>query len=226
MVKIKDMPVNDRPIEKMLEHGIETLTNEELIAILIRTGSKKQSSKEIASVLLSEIKGIENLKNISLRTLKKIEGIGTVKASIILAALELSKRVDSVQTTLYNEKITDSSIVFEYFKTIFKNKFQECFYAIYLDNNKRVIETKLLFVGTLDRSMVHPRELFKEAYIVGASSIICIHNHPSGLVEPSKMDLIITKELKNVGELLGIRIDDHIIIGKDKYYSFFENDCI
>ena len=103
---------------------------------------------------------------------------------------------------------------------------QECFYAVYLDASKKIISIKLLFKGTLDRSLVHPREIFKEAYLLCSSSIICIHNHPSGNVEPSKADKILTSQLLEIGNLHGIPIIDHLIIGKDEYYSFFENGDI
>ena len=103
---------------------------------------------------------------------------------------------------------------------------QENFYCVYLDKKKRIIESKLLFKGTLDRSVVHPREIFKEAYLLSASSLICIHNHPSGSIEPSSEDLFLTKMLKEIGEIMGIKVEDHIIIGKEKYYSFFENGDI
>ena len=100
---------------------------------------------------------------------------------------------------------------------------QECFYCIYLDSKKKIITNKLLFKGTLDRSLVHPREVFKEACLVSASSIICVHNHPTGNAKPSEEDIFLTKALKQIGDIMGIPLNDHIIIGKDEYYSFFEN---
>ena len=226
MVKIKDIPVLDRPIERLINNGVESLNNEELLAILLRTGSKKLSSKELASLIISKTGGISGLKDITLNKLINIEGIGNVKASIILSALELSKRVDKEKNTIYDKKITNADLVFEYYQNIFKDKKQEYFYCLYLSSNKKVIESKLLFIGTLNYSIVHPREIFKEAYLVGATSIICIHNHPTGEVLPSQMDITITKELVEVGNILGIKIDDHIIIGFQKYYSFFENGNI
>ena len=123
-------------------------------------------------------------------------------------------------------QITSTDIVFEYYRDLFFNKKQEYFYCVFLDTNKVVICEKLIFIGTLDYSVVHPREVFKEAILVSASSIICIHNHPSGNVVPSKNDIEITNRLISVGELLGIKVIDHVIIGSDKYYSFLENGNI
>ena len=118
--------------------------------------------------------------------------------------------------------MTDPSMLYEHYKIILENCYQEHFYCIYLDNQKRIIKEKLLFVGTINYSIVHPREIFKEAYTLSATSIICIHNHPSLDITPSKEDKILTQNLKEVGNLLGIPVIDHIIIG-DGYYSFLEN---
>ena len=158
--------------------------------------------------------------------LLKIKGIGNAKACILLALIELSNRMNQSINTLNNKKFNNPEIIFDYYKNKFQNEMQENFYCVYLDKKKRIIESKLLFKGTLDRSVVHPREIFKEAYLLSASSLICIHNHPSGSIEPSSEDLFLTKMLKEIGEIMGIKVEDHIIIGKEKYYSFFENGDI
>ena len=141
----------------------------------------------------------------------------------VLAGLELGRRASRRVKSLNNVRITGSDEVFNYYRGFFVDKKQEYFYCIYLDTNKVVIKEKLLFIGTLDYSVVHPREVFKEAVNVSASSIICVHNHPSGNVVPSKNDFCITEKLVEIGDMLGIKVVDHIIIGSDKYYSFFEN---
>lgn len=223
MGKIKEIPILDRPIERLINLGVNKLSNEELLAILIKTGTKNESSKDLALKILKEIDNIQELKKINLEQLNKIEGIGNVKAATILAAIELGKRMNSNITSIKNLKFNNPEIIFEYYKEKFKYVYQENFYCVYLDNNKRIIKDKQLFLGTLNYSMVHPREVFKEAYLLSASSIICIHNHPSGEVLPSKQDIEITKRLKEIGILLGIEIVDHIIIGENKYYSFYEN---
>ena len=124
------------------------------------------------------------------------------------------------------QKFEDAYQIASYYQGRLSGLKQEYFLCIYLDVTKKLIHEKVLFIGTLNRSLVHPREIFKEAYQVSASSIVCIHNHPSGEVLPSKQDIVFTQQLVKVGHLLGIEVIDHIIIGEDKYYSFFENQRI
>ena len=222
-MKIKDIPKSERPVERLLMYGADSLSNEELLSILIKTGNKDDSAKDLALKVLSLVSG--NISDINYQKLSKVKGIGDIKSAVILAALELGKRSNSLKS-LNSVKITEASIVFNYYRNVFINKKQEYFYSIYLDSNKVVISEKLLFIGTLDHSLVHPREVFKEAISVSASSIICIHNHPSGNVMPSRNDIEITKRLIEIGDMLGIRVIDHVIIGSDKYYSFLENGDI
>lgn len=226
MTKMKEIPINDRPIERLINNGKECLSNEEILAILLKTGNKNESAKIVASNILSSLSNIADLKKIRFEELLKIKGIGKVKAATLLATIELSKRINQSLESINGIKIKNSSIIYEYYKNILETKTQEYFYCIYLDSQKRIIKDKILFIGTLNYSLVHPREIFKEAYLVSAASIICLHNHPSGDINPSKDDIILTKELKEIGNLFGIPIIDHIIIGKDNYYSFFENNNI
>lgn len=223
VIKIKDLPSNERPCERLINMGVESISNEELIAIIFKTGNKSLSAKELASQVLSQI---DDLKNVTYNSLLKINGIGKMKAASLLAAIELGKRVNNTCQSLSNQKLNSTTLVYEYFKNILTNKKQEHFYCIYLDNAKKVIKEKLLFIGTINYSIVHPREIFKEAYLLSASAIICIHNHPSNNLTPSNEDVEITKRLVSIGELLGIKIIDHIIIGENNYFSFFENEII
>ena len=154
--------------------------------------------------------------------LLKIKGIGTSKACEILALCELSKRMNRKIDSLKSIKFTSPELVYEFYKNRV-SLMQEGFYAIYLDGSNKIISEKLLFVGTVNRSLVHPRDIFKEAYLLNASSVICMHNHPSGEVYPSEEDERLTERLKYVGNVLGIDVLDHIIIG-DGYYSFLENN--
>ncbi len=225
-ILIKDIPKNDRPIERLINNGVESLSNVELLTILIKSGTKEKSAKTLAEEILKNIGNIQELKKINLEQLSKIKGIGHKKAASILAALELAKRINSNCETLNNQKITDSSLVFEYYKDKIGDKLQEHFYCLYLNTAKKVIKDKLLFIGTINQSIVHPREIFKEAYLLSASSIICVHNHPAGSIFPSKEDINLTNKLVEIGNLLGIKIIDHVIITKDNYYSFFENNDI
>ncbi len=224
-LKIKEIPQDERPRERLLCYGVEQLSNEELLAILLKTGTRDMSAKVLASYLLKEIGNISELQHTSYQVLAQMKGIGRAKACTLLAAVELGKRVLQKKSILY-QKFTDAYQVASYYQDKIGHFKQEYFICIYLDVSKKLIHEKVLFIGTLNRSLVHPREVFKEAYQVSASSIICIHNHPSGEVLPSKEDVLFTSQLVKVGKMLGIEVIDHIIIGEDKYYSFFENNRI
>lgn len=225
-VLIKDIPKSDRPIERLINNGAEFLSDSEILAILIKTGTREKSAKTIADEILKKYKSLNELKNINLEQLTKIKGIGVTKAVSILAAFELSRRINNQIMSLNETKITNSSLVFEYYKNKIGDKNQEYFYCLYLNTAKKVIKDKLLFIGTVNKSVVHPREIFKEAYLLSASGIICVHNHPAGSVFPSKEDINLTKKLVEIGELLGVKIIDHVIITNNNYYSFFENNDI
>jgi len=226
VVKIKEIPINDRPMERLIRYGVESLSNEELLAIILKTGTKGNSAKELSSLLLSKIGGIKKLNEINYEFLNKFKGIGMSKACILLSCIELSKRLNREVETIKNIKLNNSEIVYKFYKDKIGDKKQEYFYCVYLDNQKRVIDEKLLFIGTINYSVVHPREIFKEAYLLGASAIICVHNHPGGNPLPSKQDMEVTNNLADVGKILGIKVVDHIIISKEKYYSFLENNDI
>lgn len=225
MVIIKDLPLNERPRERLINKGVYSLSDSELLAIVLKTGTKDLSVKDLANLILKKYKSISNLKNITYRELINIKGIGEAKACQIISVIEIAKRINTKQDKIIDVKITSPMIVFEYYKNII-NSNQECFYCLYLDSGKKVLKEKLLFVGTVNQSMVHPRDVFKEAYIQNATSFICVHNHPNGDVTPSKMDIDTTKRLKEVGMLMGIKLVDHVIISEDKYYSFLENGKI
>lgn len=224
-MKLKEVPILSRPRERLINQGVESLSDVELLAILLKTGTKEMSCQELAIQLLQQIQSVKRLKEISLETLTSIKGIGSAKACEILAAIELGKRLGS-KDSIKKITIKNSSNIYDYYKYVLKDKKQEHFYCIYLDSKNKIIKDKLLYVGTLNESLVHPRDVFKEAYLVNACSLICIHNHPSGDVTPSLRDVELTKNLKQVGEILGIRVLDHIIIGEEDYYGFLENGMI
>ena len=225
-IKIKQLPLEERPYEKLINNGVSSLSVEELLAILIKTGSRKYSSKELANFVLSKLNNISDLNSLSYKNLTSIEGIGIKKSCVLLAAIELGKRISNYTSSIVNKKLNSASLVYEYYKNILIDEKQEHFYCVYLDNSKNIIHEKLLFIGTVNYSIVHPREVFKEAYYYSASAIICVHNHPSNNILPSKEDIKITGDLIKVGNLLGIKVIDHIIIGKNNYYSFLENGDI
>lgn len=223
-MKIKEIPTLDRPRERLLNMGVKYLSNEDLLAILLKTGNKKSNVKELALILLKEVGEIPNLSDISYEQLAKIKGIGIAKATTILAAIELGKRINV--KPLIRERLNSPEKIFNYYRYLIGSKKQEYFCCVYLDNQKRIIKDKIIFIGTLNFSPVHPREIFKEAYLLSASSFVCIHNHPSNNPIPSKEDIITTKRLSEIGKLLGIPLVDHIIIGIDNYYSMLEQGDI
>ncbi len=220
-VLIRDIAVDEKPRERLFLYGKDNISNEELIAIILRSGTKNLSAKYLANNILKEFDNINNLKNISINKLCKIKGIGKTKAISLIAAIELGKRVYYVK----NKKdviLNNSSKIFNLFKSEFINEKQEKFYCIYLDTKCKLISYKNLFIGSVNISTIHPREIFKEAFNVSASSIVCIHNHPSGDVTPSKIDMEATDKLMKIGEIMGIKVIDHLIFGEDSYYSFYE----
>ncbi len=226
VVKIKELPIDERPYEKLIGFGTEKLTIDELLAILIKSGTNEYSAKELASMVLKQVNNVGDLNNISYKTLIGIKGIGMKKSCVILAAIELGKRINNYTSSIINRKFNSSKIVYDYYNKILRDTKQEHFYCVYLDNSKRIVFEKLLFIGTVNYSIVHPREIFKEAYYYSASAIICVHNHPSNNILPSKEDIRLTNNLIEVGKLLGINVVDHLIIGKNNYYSFLENGDI
>ena len=220
-IKIKDLPDNEKPRERAIKYGIESLSNEELISIILKTGTKNSNVKLLASNILKEIKDINDLKNITINRLTNINGIGKVKAIELLASLELGKRV-----YYFNDKkkvkLNSSKKIYEYFKDYFVYEKQENFYVICLDTKSNLISFKLLFKGTIDSSTIHPREIFKYAFLESAYSIIVVHNHPSGDSTPSHADKDITNKLFSIGKIMAIPVVDHIIIGNNEYFSFYE----
>ena len=220
-IMIKDIPASERPRERAIKYGIENLTNEELLSIILKTGTKKYSVKSLSSIILSSVKSIHDLRNITINNLKAINGIGDVKAIELLCALELGKRVYLMKEK-DKVKLNSSNLIFNYFKDLFINEKQENFYAIYLDSKSKLISYRLLFKGTINTSCVHPREVFKYAFLESAYSIVVMHNHPSGDPTPSIQDEEVTSSLFEIGKLVSIPVVDHIVFGNNKYFSFYE----
>lgn len=221
-IRIKELPKVERPRERFLYHDLKEINNEELLAILLRTGTAGENVKSLASTVLATVDTLANLDMLTIEKLKTIKGIGEVKAITFLAAIELGRRMNCDRTLIHNKVFNNSEIVFSHYKNLLSDKKQEHFYCIYLDNRKRMIKDKLLFIGTITHSTIHPREIFKEACLISATAFICLHNHPSGNPEPSKADIEFTKNIQRLGYEMGIPLVDHIIIGLEEYYSFFE----
>ncbi len=224
-IKIKELPINERPRERLINKGVSSLSNEELLSVVLKTGTKDVSAKALASQILTSVGSVQNLKHITYHEMTNIKGIGTAKACLLLALAELSKRINTKQDKIVDVKFTSPEVVYEYYKNIISTD-QEFFYCLYLDSSKKILKEKLLFIGTVNHSMVHPRDIFKEAYRLNATAFICVHNHPTGDVRPSEDDLITTERLNQIGALMGIKLLDHVIISKNKYYSFLENGKI
>lgn len=224
MINFKNIPESDKPRERLYQYGSENLSDEELISIILKTGTKGMSVKEVSLKLLESVGDIKRLKDIGINTLMGINGIGRVKAIEIKAAIELGRRIYIENNKLGGIILNNSLKIYEYFKDLVGDKKQEYFYTVYVDTKGRYIDKKCLFVGTINNSIVHPREIFKEAYLLSANGIICIHNHPSGDPTPSKEDVMITRKINEIGMIHGIKLIDHIIVGMDSYYSFYEDN--
>ena len=223
-MKLKNIPKVELPRERLLMYGEKSLSNEELLSIILKTGTKKYNVKEVSYNLLSVIGDVSNLKDIGINTLEQVEGIGKVKAIELKAIIELGRRIYIENNKLNGVILNNSLKIYEYFKDLVGNKKQEYFYTVYVDTKGRYIDKKCLFVGTINNSIVHPREIFKEAYLLSANGIICIHNHPSGDPTPSKEDVMITRKIKEIAMIHGIRLVDHLIVGVNSYYSFYEDN--
>ena len=218
---IKEMAELEKPRERLLNNGKENLSNEEIIAIVLRTGTKEISSKMLATKILSKFKNISELRNANISNLTTIKGMGKIKSIELIAAIEIGKRVYETIPNIY-KKYENVNKIYEGFKDLIKDEKQENFFALYFDTKQNLIDYKLLFKGTLNVTTVHPRDIFKEAFLLNAASFIIIHNHPSGDPLPSKPDVDLTNQINTISKIMGINFLDHIIIGQDKYFSFYE----
>lgn len=215
---IKDFPAEDRPRERLIRTGAESLSNQELLAILLRTGTKEESVLELANRLIRHFEGLRFLKDASLEEMTAIKGIGTAKAVQILAAIELGRRIANLHHDARYVIRTPQDGA-NYVMNDMRFLSQEHFVCLYLNIKNQVIHRQTIFIGSLNASIVHPREVFKEALRRSAASIICFHNHPSGDPSPSKEDIEVTKRLAECGKIMGIEILDHLIIGEKKFVS-------
>lgn len=218
---IRDLPTGERPRERMLQLGPEFLSNTELIALLLRTGTAGESVTHLAERLLSKTGGLKGLIDLSLAELTEIKGIGPAKAVQLVAGLELGRRFTR---TLPEEKIKLQSPeeAASYVMDEMRYLKQEHFVCLFLDTRHHIIEKKCLFKGSLDASIVHPREVLKAAISVSAAAFICVHNHPSGDPSPSREDVEVTDLLLQASLAVDINMLDHIIIGDQSFTSMKE----
>lgn len=218
---IRDVPPHDRPRERMITSGPHSLSDHELLAILLRTGSKSESVLQLANRILNEFEGLRLLKDASIEEITSLKGVGEAKAIQLLAAVEIGRRIERLK---YDDRFTVRSPedAANYMMEEMRFLTQEHFIALYLNTKNQVIHKQTLFIGSLNASIVHPREVFKEAFRRSAAAIVCLHNHPSGDPAPSREDIDVTKRLTECGKMLGIDVLDHIIIGEKKYVSLKE----
>ena len=220
-MKILDFPKDNRPRERFLKLGPSALSDAELFAILLRTGTMGENVVDMSNRLIAEY-GLDKLFECSLIELQSIKGIGKAKAMQILAIAEITKRIN--QSKKPTKKITCAEDVFNHFHERLKDEKQEHFFVLMLDTKNNIIAEHLVSKGILDASIVHPREVFKPAIKNSASKIILVHNHPSGDPTPSREDVDMTEKLSKSGDEIGITILDHIIIGNNEFWGWKEKN--
>lgn len=224
-VLIKDVPLEERPRERMIRFGKEHLSNAELIALLLRTGRTGESVMQLAQRVLAKTGGLKGLTSASWQELAEIPGIGPAKAAQLLAGVELGRRISR---SLPEERyaIRSPRDAAQYVMDELRYQRQELFICLFLDTKYKVIDKKCIFKGSLNVSVVHPREVFHEAIRRSSAAVICVHNHPSGDPTPSREDIEVTERLVEAGRILGIDMIDHLIIGDQTYYSMKEKGLI
>lgn len=221
---MRTLPKEERPYEKCLTYGTEAMTDVELLAVILRTGVKGCNVKELATKMLKNEEGdinVLSLTRLSFEKLLKINGIGKVKAIQILCILELTKRMS--RTRFHNQtRYNNSAVIAEYYMEKLRHLQQECTYVMFLDTKCRLIKDKLITTGTVNQSLLSPREILIEALNCNCVNMVLVHNHPSGDPSPSRDDIKSTTRLKEAGQIIGIRLLDHIIIGDNAYFSLKE----
>lgn len=223
---IKELPITERPREKLYSHGPSALSNEELLAIIIRTGNKNDTAIDLARKILSkDNRGLISLRDTTLQELMQTNGVGQCKAAQILAAIEIGKRIN-YREALGKVKVNDPSTIANLYMDEMRYLQKEHFRIVLLDTKNQIIVTEEISIGTLNASIVHPRDVFKAAIKRNSNAMILIHNHPSGDPTPSNEDINITNRLIDAGNLIGIKVLDHIIIGDNRYISFKEKNLI
>lgn len=224
-MKVKELPLDDRPREKLMLKGTQSLSDAELIAILLRTGTKGQSVIEVAQKLLKDV----NLATLAGRTVEsftKSTGIGKDKAATLAAAFELARRIKFSNKWYSKKKITSPNDLAEIFIPLLRDEVKEKFIVVCLNSSNQIIKYEVISIGNLNSSIVHPREVFKAAIDNNSANIFLVHNHPSGNLEPSREDIAITKKLIEAGNIFDIKVLDHLIIAGDSFTSLVEKRII
>lgn len=219
---IKDMPYEERPRERLIKYGVKSLSKAELLAILLNTGNKGQSVIELSKEILYKLNRPSSLLNITVEELMTIKGVGNAKASTVVAALELYRRLHN-DLESKRTHILSARDVYYLFEGETQGLEHENFYCLYLDIKNKLISKKMLFTGGLTASVVNPRDIFKYAIRFNSPNVIFVHNHPSGDPMPSKADIITTEKLIEGGKLIGVNVLDHVIIGLNSCFSIISN---
>jgi DNA repair protein RadC len=222
---VRDLPKPERPRERLQKLGPDALSSQELLALVIGRGIPKKSVMTIAQELMARFGNVKAISQATLEELSQIKGIGPAKAAQIKACFELAKR-ENLEADEESFDIKNPEAVFKLMSSSIKDKAKEHFKLILLNSRNKKIGISTISIGTLTTSLVHPREVFKDAITHSAASVILAHNHPSGDPEPSEDDLKITRKLVESGKILGVEVIDHIIIGKTNFYSFREKGLI
>jgi DNA repair protein RadC len=223
--KIKSWPEDERPRERLLRHGPEALSEAQLLAIILRTGTGRQGVLELALGLIETHKSLRSIDAASISELRAVKGLGTAKIAQIKAAFELGKRL-MAEAGGDGVAFSSGASVFAYCAPKMKVLRKEVFYSLLLDAKNRLMRMVRVSEGTLTNSLIHPREAFREAVRESAASVIFVHNHPSGDPAPSRDDIAVTERLKLAGEVVGIAVLDHLIIGDGKYVSLKEQGIV
>ncbi len=216
---IHDLPVSERPRERLQKFGVEALSAQEILALILGRGVSGESVMVTAQRLLSQFGNLKGIAGASIEELAQVKGIGVAKASQIKAAFELANRLEGYSEAGDRLIVKTPEDVASLVKARLRGKKKEYFLALLLDTRNQLIKVSEISVGSLDTSIVHPREVFKEVISASAASVIFVHNHPSGDTEASEDDIKLTKRLAEAGEIMGIDVLDHIIIGDKKYLS-------
>src|SRR5262245_76830 len=222
---MKTVAPHDRPREKLQRHGASALGDNELVAIVVGNGRANASALDLANSVLAGIGGVEGLARARHDDLTRVAGIGAARAAQVLAAVELGRRT-LTRAGRQRVQVTTPRTVAELLLPLYGNRPVEQFGVVLLDTKHRVMRTTVVTVGTIDASIVHPREIFREAAAGGAAAIVVFHNHPSGDPEPSKDDVVLTHRLVAAGVLMGIEVLDHLILANVRYFSMKEQGCI
>src|SRR5690625_4694888 len=221
-IMIKDVPKGDRPRERLLKYGANHLSNQELIAIILGSGTKDESVMTLSNRVLMHFEGLRLLNDATIEELTAIKGIGPAKGVMILAAIELGRRISSLKLTRH-VSIRSPQDGADYVMEDMRTLNQEHFVALFLNTKNEVIQQQTVCIGSVNTSVVHRRQVFREAVKRSAASIICVHNHPSGDPTPSQEDIHVTRRLVDAGKMIGITILDHIIIGDRKFVPLKED---